>query len=127
MFKIAYTNKDKIQNSISQGIIPEESLIITNNTENDAELSYYDENGNLKTIVKKTTFASASEARLWVAKYDYSGSNISIYDADNDEWNNYIVGGDGTINKIAKSDEIAEEAVKGLENIWIDGGPAPEL
>lgn len=125
MFKIAYTNKDKIQNSISQGIIPEESLIITNNSENDAELSYYDENGNLKSIVKKTTFASESEARLWIAKYGYTGENISVYDADSDEWNNYIIGGDGSMNKIAKSDEVADEAMKGLENIWIDGGSAP--
>ena len=54
MFNVAYADKNKIQNSIAQGAIPAESLIITNNEEGKAELSYYDENGNLKSIVKKT-------------------------------------------------------------------------
>ena len=109
MFKIAYANKDKIQNSITQGVIPSESLIVTNNDNKEAELSYYDENGNLKSIVKKTAFASKNEALLWIAKYDYSGVNISIFDAATSDWNSYIVGGDGSLNKIAKADEIADE------------------
>ena len=109
MFKIAYANKDKIQNSITQGVIPSQSLIVTNNDNKEAELSYYDENGNLKSIVKKTAFASKNEALLWIAKYDYSGVNISIFDAATSDWNSYIVGGDGSLNKIAKADEIADE------------------
>ena len=109
MFKVAYANKDKIQNSITQGVIPSESLIVTNNDNKEAELSYYDENGNLKSIVKKTAFASKNEALLWIAKYDYSGVNISIFDAATSDWNSYIVGGDGSLNKIAKADEIADE------------------
>ena len=36
MFKIAYANKDKIQNSITQGVIPSESLIVTNNDNKEA-------------------------------------------------------------------------------------------
>ena len=82
MFKVAYANKDKIQNSITQGVIPAESLIVTNNDNKEAELSYYDENGNLKSIVKKTAFASKNEALLWIAKYDYSGTNISVFDGN---------------------------------------------
>ena len=109
MFKVAYANKDKIQNSITQGVIPSESLIVTNNDNKEAELSYYDENGNLKSIVKKTAFASQAEALLWIAKYDYSGVNISIFDAATSDWNSYIVGGDGSLNKIVKVDEIADE------------------
>ena len=109
MFKIAYANKDKIQNSITQGVIPSESLIVTNNDNKEAELSYYDENGNLKSIVKKTAFASKNAALLWIAKYDYSGVNISIFDAATSDWNSYIVGGDGSLNMIAKADEIADE------------------
>lgn len=123
MFKIAYANKDKIQNSIAQGVIPAESLIVTNNDNKEAELSYYDENGNLKSIVKKTAFASQAEALLWIAKYDYSGTNISIFDAASGDWDTYIVGSDGNLNKIAK----AEDVVETLENIWIDGGSAPEV
>ena len=127
MFKIAYANKDKIQNSITQGVIPSESLIVTNNDNKEAELSYYDENGNLKSIVKKTAFASKNEALLWIAKYDYSGVNISIFDAGTSDWNSYIVGGDGSLNKIAKADEVAGDVMETLENVWIDGGSAPEV
>ena len=127
MFKLAYVDKAKIENSIAQQVIPQESLIVTNNDNKDAELSYYDEKGNLKSIVKKTAFASQAEALLWVAKYDYSGVNISIFDAATSDWNSYIVGGDGSLNKIAKADEIAGDVMETLENVWIDGGSAPEV
>ena len=127
MFKLAYVDKAKIENSIAQQVIPQESLIVTNNDNKDAELSYYDEKGNLKSIVKKTAFASQAEALLWVAKYDYSGINISIFDAATSDWNSYIVGGDGSLNKIAKADEVAGDVMETLENVWIDGGSAPEV
>ena len=127
MFKLAYVDKAKIENSIAQQVIPQESLIVTNNDNKDAELSYYDEKGNLKSIVKKTAFASQAEAQLWVAKYDYSGVNISIFDAATSDWNSYIVGGDGSLNKIAKADEVAGDVMETLENVWIDGGSAPEV
>ena len=123
MFKVAFANKDKIQNSITQGVIPAESLIVTNNDNKEAELSYYDENGNLKSIVKKTAFASKNEALLWIAKYDYSGTNISVFDATSGDWDTYIVGSDGNLNKIVKADDVVET----LENVWIDGGSAPEV
>ena len=127
MFKLAYVDKAKIENSIAQQVIPQESLIVTNNDNKDAELSYYDEKGNLKSIVKKTAFASQAEALLWIAKYDYSGVNISIFDAATSDWNSYIVGGDGSLNKIAKADEVAGDVMETLENVWIDGGSAPEV
>jgi len=127
MFKLAYVDKNKIENSIAQQVIPEESLIVTNNEDKSAELSYYDENGNLKSIVKKTAFASQAEALLWIAKYDYSGVNISVFDAATSDWNSYIVGGDGSLNKIAKADEVAGDVMETLENVWIDGGSAPEV
>ena len=84
---------------------------------------YYDENGNLKSIVKKTAFASKNEALLWIAKYDYSGTNISVFDATSGDWDTYIVGSDGNLNKIVKADDVVET----LENVWIDGGSAPEV
>lgn len=123
MFKLAYVDKAKIENSIAQQVIPQESLIVTNNDNKDAELSYYDEKGNLKSIVKKTAFASQAEALLWVAKYDYSGTNISVFDATSGDWDTYIVGSDGNLNKIVKADDVVET----LENVWIDGGSAPEV
>lgn len=123
MFKLAYVDKAKIENSIAQQVILQESLIVTNNDNKDAELSYYDEKGNLKSIVKKTAFASKNEALLWIAKYDYSGTNISVFDATSGDWDTYIVGSDGNLNKIVKADDVVET----LENVWIDGGSAPEV
>ena len=40
MFKLAYVDKAKIENSIAQQVIPEESLIVTNSDAKNAELSY---------------------------------------------------------------------------------------
>ena len=69
MFKLAYVNKDKINNSITEEVISNETLIVTNNEKDSGEIYYYDEKGNLKQIVKKTRFENENEARLWVAKY----------------------------------------------------------
>ena len=124
MFSVAYADKNKIQNGIAQGVIPNESLIITNNDANAAELSYYDEKGNLKSIVRKTQFESENEALLWINKYDYAGINISIFDAKNNRWNSYIVGTDNKMNKIINDDNAADSVTEALDGIFIDGGSA---
>ena len=124
MFNVTYADKNKIQNGIAQGVIPNESLIITNNDANAAELSYYDEKGNLKSIVRKTQFESENEALLWINKYDYAGINISIFDAKNNRWNSYIVGTDNRMNKIINDDNAADSVTEALDGIFIDGGSA---
>ena len=124
MFNVAYADKNKIQNGIAQGVIPNESLIITNNDANAAELSYYHEKGNLKSIVRKTQFESENEALLWINKYDYAGINISIFDAKNNRWNSYIVGTDNRMNKIINDDNAADSVTEALDGIFIDGGSA---
>lgn len=124
MFNVAYADKNKIQNGIAQGVIPNESLIITNNDANAAELSYYDEKGNLKSIVRKTQFESENEALLWINKYDYAGINISIFDAKNNRWNSYIVGTDNKMNKIINDDNAADSVTEALDGLFIDGGSA---
>ena len=124
MFNVAYADKNKIQNGIAQGVIPNESLIITNNDANAAELSYYDEKGNLKSIVRKTQFESENEALLWINKYDYAGINISIFDVKNNRWNSYIVGTDNKMNKIINDDNAADSVTEALDGIFIDGGSA---
>ena len=88
-FNVVYANKDKIQSSINKGIIPKESLILTTGKEQ-SEAYYYDDVGKLKYITKKTSFNSLLEAHVWVAKYDYEGEIISVY--ENDKWIPYIVG-----------------------------------
>lgn len=121
MFKLAYVDKAKIENSIAQQVIPEESLIVTNSEANNAELSYYDEKGNLKSIVKKTQFESFAEAQYWIAKYgNYEGETISLL--ENGKWNTYTVNKDGEMNQIV----YQQDMVSLLDDLIIDGGNAPE-
>jgi hypothetical protein len=121
MFKLAYVDKAKIENSIAQQVIPEESLIVTNSEANNAELSYYDEKGNLKSIVKKTQFESFAEAQYWIAKYgNYEGETISLL--ENGKWNTYTVNKDGEMNQIV----YQQDMVSLLNDLIIDGGSAPE-
>ena len=121
MFKLAYVDKAKIENSIAQQVIPEESLIVTNSEANNAELSYYDEKGNLKSIVKKTQFESFAEAQYWIAKYgNYEGETISVL--ENGKWNTYTVNKDGEMNQIVYQQDMASL----LDDLIIDGGGAPE-
>lgn len=121
MFKVAYVDKNKIENNIAQNVIPEESLIVTNSEDKSAEAYYYDEKGNLKQLVKKTKFESESEARLWIAKYgDYEGETISIKDKDGN-WNSYNVGANGEMSLVPKADDLADI----LNGLIIDGGRAP--
>lgn len=121
MFKLAYVDKNKIDNSIAQQVIPEESLIVTNSEAKNAELSYYDEKGNLKSIVKKTQFDSLAEAQYWIVKYgNYEGETISVL--ENGKWNTYTVNKDGEMNQIV----YQQDMVSLLDDLIIDGGGAPE-
>lgn len=96
-FNVIYADKNKIKSSIKQGIIPKESLILTTD-ENQSEAYYYDDVGKLKYITKKTSFSSLLEARIWVAKYDYEGEIISVY--ENNKWVPCIVGKNQVITAI---------------------------
>ena len=80
-FNVVYADKDKIKSSIEQGIIPIESLILTNG-DNQSEAFYYDDNGKLKQVTKKSSFNSITEALSWINKNDYSGESISILQND---------------------------------------------
>lgn len=122
MFKVAYANKDKIQNSITQGVIPAESLIVTNNDNKEAELSYYDENGNLKSIVKKTVFETEDEMRFWVAKYDYSGELITYKNKDNN-WKSGII----KENSVVSDLPVNEDVILSTDELCLNGGGVPEM
>ena len=122
MFNVAYADKNKIQNSIAQGAIPAESLIITNNEEGKAELSYYDENGNLKSIVKKTVFETEDEMRFWVAKYDYSGELITYKNKDNN-WKSGII----KENSVVSDLPVNEDVILSTDELYLNGGGVPEM
>ena len=122
MFKLAYVDKAKIENSIAQQVTPEESLIVTNSDVKNAELSYYDEQGNLKSIVKKTQFESLAEAQYWITKYgNYEGETISVF--ENGKWNTYTVNKDSDMNQIVYQQDVDSL----LEDLVINGGGVPEL
>ena len=122
-FNVAYSDKDKIKNSIAQGVIPEESFIITNNEAKEAEAYYYDEKGNLKQLVKRMKFESETEARTWMAKYgNYEGETISVKDA-NGNWISYNIGANGEMNQVPNVDSLTDI----LDGVIIDGGRVPTL
>lgn len=119
-FSIVYADKDKIQNSIAQNIIPMESLILTNGDNKESEAFYYDENGKLKQITKRTTFGSLSEARIWASKYDYVGELISVL--QNDKYVPYMIGEGNKFYSIP----YKEEVILTEDTVVLDGGSAPE-
>lgn len=119
-FSVVYADKDKIQNSIAQKIIPMESLILTNSQDKESEAYYYDDKGNLKQITKRTTFGSLSEARIWVSKYNYDGELISVL--QNDKYVPYMVGTEDKLYSIP----YKEEVILTEDTVVLDGGSAPE-
>lgn len=88
-FNVVYSDKDRIQGAIESGVIPRESLVLTSDDAKRSEMYYYDDNGQLKTITKKTQFNSMVGARTWANKYDYIGEVISIN--INGQWVPYLV------------------------------------
>ena len=119
-FNVVYANKDKIKNKIAQGIILPESLIITNDQPDNAEVYYYDDKGELKQLIKKTKFDSETEARIWIAKYNYAGETISIKN-ESGQWNTYNVGANGEMNQVPDTGSLTDI----LNGLIIDGGRAP--
>lgn len=111
-FNVVYSDKDKIESSIAQGVIPKESLILSRG-DTQAEASYYDDQGNLKPITRKNTFNSMVDANLWISKYDCKGQLISVN--INGDWTPCVVTEE---NKIIPF--ISEEDV-----IVLDAGGAP--
>ena len=104
-FNVVYANKDKIKNKIAQGIILPESLIITNDQPDNAEVYYYDDKGELKQLIKETKFDSETEARIWIAKYNYAGETISIKSASG-QWVNYTVSDSGQLEPVSQDEFI---------------------
>lgn len=119
-FSIVYADKDRIQNSIAQNIIPMESLILTNGEDKESEAFYYDENGKLKQITKRTTFGSLSEARIWASKYNYVGELISVL--QDNKYVPYMVGEGNKFYSIP----YKEEVILTEDTVVLAGGSAPK-
>lgn len=113
--RVAYGKRSKIQSAITAGVIPEDSLIITNDAE-EAELFFYDVNGDMKRISERTQFETLTEAKAWVQQYDCSGRILSIHNGE--DWAPYIVCADNSLSPIAGGDGTISD----VRNI--DGGTA---
>lgn len=103
MAKIAYGNKENIQDAIDGNVIPYDALVLTSDG-NDAEMFFYDKDGNLKNIVNKTKFTSLDEAQEWILKYPCVGQNFTIYNGTG--WGSYIVTSENILNPIATNTDI---------------------
>ena len=109
-FNVVYADKDKIESSIAQGVIPKESLILSQG-EGQSEASYYDDQGKLRYITKKNSFSSMVEALTWINKYDYQGEIISI--RKDNQWVPYTIDDNKKLIPIQSEYEV------------IDGGGVP--
>lgn len=113
--RVAYGKRAKIDSAIASGVIPKDSLIITSDTR-DAELFFYDADGNMKNISQRRQFATISEALAWVNAYECEGHIISVHNGS--DWVPYIVSGDKSLRPVSAG-EIAVDDIK-----TIDGGTA---
>lgn len=111
--RVAYGKKQNVQSAIDKGIIPKDSIIITDDNL-DSELFFYDSEGNLKTVAKRTRFTTLAEAEQWAKDYPCKGFIFSIHNGS--EWLPYIVQDDNGLSPIVNE-------VSDITNIKrIDGG-----
>lgn len=94
--KIAYGLRENIQSAIDSGVIPSGTLIVTSNDE--SELLFYDNNGNLKTVEERTRFLTLTEAKAWAKQYPCAGSIFTVQNGT--DWLPYIVNNDGSLSPI---------------------------
>ena len=124
MAKIAYGKREDIQQAIDNGVIPENTTIITNETE--PELLFYDKNKKLKTIDEKSRFYSLIEVSQWLEKYDCGGLFFSVYDKG--KWTPYVINHENEMIPFAElyDDTPLKEQIELLtsecELLWKDLG-----
>ena len=88
--KFAYGSIKKINEAIEAGTIPAETLIITSDSANVAELFFYDKNRLLKKVERKNKFLTIDEAKEWAPTWGVEGDVISVKNSKG-EWELGIV------------------------------------
>lgn len=113
--RVAYGKRNKIADAIESGIIPKDSIIITDDS-NESELFFYDVDANLKPISERKSFYTLSEAQSWIKEFDCVGNIISVHNGA--DWVPYIVTENNNLKPITgDSGTITDITV-------IDGGTA---
>lgn len=82
--KFAYGSKNKINEAIEAGTIPAETLIITSDDVDVAELFFYDKSKLLKKVEKKNKFLTLDEAKDWAKNWGSEGDVISVKNSKGD-------------------------------------------
>ena len=88
--KFAYGSIKKINEAIEAGTIPAETLIITSDNADVAELFFYDKNKLLKKVERKNKFLTIDEAKEWAPTWGIEGDVISVKNSKG-EWELGIV------------------------------------
>ena len=88
--KFAYGSIKKINEAIETGTIPAETLIITSDNADVAELFFYDKNKLLKKVERKNKFLTIDEAKEWAPTWGIEGDVISVKNSKG-EWELGIV------------------------------------
>lgn len=114
--RVAYGKRDNIQDAIDKNVIPEGTLIITNDSDKEEELFFYTPDAQIKEIHNRLKFLTFSEAKAWAEKYDCVGSIMSIQNGTS--WSLYIVQSDNTLSPVSSGDVPIEDIAS------IDGGTA---
>lgn len=94
MARVAYGKKKNMQSAIDKGIIPLDTLIITKG-DVDAEMLFYDADGNLLPLAERTRFETLTEAEAWAKKYPCVGFIFTVQNGS--EWLPYIVQNDNSL------------------------------
>ena len=96
--RVAYGPRANIQTAIKNGVIPIDSIIITEDDSNTAELMFYDSETNLKHIVAKTKFDSTNEAMEYAIANSCEGNIITVLDRS--QYKAYIVQSGGILEPL---------------------------
>ena len=86
--RLAYGRREDVEPAIQNGLIPNETLIVTAETL-DPEILYYNANNQLITPLKRARFETYEEADQWVKEYPSVGCIIAV--RDDTAWAPYIV------------------------------------
>ena len=95
--RVAYGKRDRISAAIAEGVIPKDTIIITDDSV-ESELLFYNHEGELNNVAERTKFHSLSEATEWVKKYDCRGLVFSIHNGA--DWSMYQVQDDGSLSPV---------------------------
>lgn len=104
--RVAYGPRNNIKAAIANGIVPVDSIIITSDEQNTAELMFYDDKTKLKHIVSKTKFGSVDAAMQYAAENSCAGNIITILDGG--KYQAFIVQPDNTLSPVGSGSILPE-------------------